>query len=107
MVHLVRSIPVSGMNGVSCEDRIRESVGAMPGVLGVSVSHRRGLVRVSYDPCRVRLDEVEECLGGLGYGQPRSWLARLRRSWNHFSEENALDGMKSVRVCCSRQPPRR
>jgi len=50
-----------------CVLRIREEVGALPGVIGVDANESTKMVDISFDSSKVTLDQIEAALAEAGY----------------------------------------
>jgi sulfite exporter TauE/SafE/copper chaperone CopZ len=60
-------IKVDGMSCSRCEQRLEAAVGALDGVRQVKASAPLLEVRVSYEPSRVRLEDIHEAIHQAGY----------------------------------------
>jgi len=60
-------LTVTGMSCVSCVEKIEKTVGALPGVVKVSVNLSGGTARVHYFPDLTRPAEIKAAIKGLGY----------------------------------------
>lgn len=67
----VLTLPVHGMTCGGCENAVRRAVGALPGVAGVTASHRDNQVVVTFDAGLVTAADIEAKIGRLGYDVSR------------------------------------
>jgi len=64
------TLPVQGMTCASCVKRIEDSLGAMDGVIDVSVNLATERVTVKYSPTEVTLPEIKKTIIDAGYTVP-------------------------------------
>ncbi|MFZ5642923.1 MAG: sulfite exporter TauE/SafE family protein [Bacillota bacterium] len=73
-------IRVSDMHCQSCESRIEDTLGKLPGVSRVKADKGAGTVEVEYHPDITGLEEIESALSSLGYengGKNKVWVYGL------------------------------
>jgi copper ion binding protein len=58
---------VTGMSCGGCENAVKRAVGQLPGVDGVSASHERERVEVTFDPSKVGREAIEQKIEKIGY----------------------------------------
>lgn len=59
---------VYGMTSTGCSAAIEDAVNDLEGIRSVEADHREGRARVEFDPTRVTVEAIEECIEELGYG---------------------------------------
>src|SRR3954452_23592858 len=79
-------IPVSGMTCAACQARVQRALQKQPGVAEATVNLMMNDATVSYDPQRIRPQELVEAIRATGYG---AGLARPDQS--AFEEQHARD----------------
>jgi copper chaperone CopZ len=95
-------LTVTGMRGDACVHRLRDVVGALPGVEAVEA--RAGSLHVAYYPQAVSRAGIAEAVSGLGYGveEPAAlaegFLARMTRTNQELFGNRRLD-------CCTLNRP--
>nr|VFJ96131.1 MAG: Copper chaperone CopZ [Candidatus Kentron sp. H]VFJ96842.1 MAG: Copper chaperone CopZ [Candidatus Kentron sp. H]VFK02615.1 MAG: Copper chaperone CopZ [Candidatus Kentron sp. H] len=99
-----RTIRVTGMSRVECEQAIQRGLNDLPGVHEARADHRTGRVKVAYDLDSTRIRTVEEKLVALGYPLADGFWARQKRRWVHFTEQNRRDNLAQQGHCCSKTP---
>jgi copper chaperone CopZ len=62
------TIEVRGMMCGGCEQRVREALAALPGVVSSTPEHIGDEVEVTYDPELVGMPEVRAAIEGAGFG---------------------------------------
>ncbi|OSM04133.1 hypothetical protein MAIT1_03593 [Magnetofaba australis IT-1] len=87
-----------------CENIIAEGLSALDGVSTVKAQWEKGLVEISYDLNQTRFEEVEALLSEIGYPPDDGFIARKKRDWTRFTEQNEVDNLKHVGHCCSKPP---
>ena len=58
---------IGNLNGIRGAAHIMQDLNALPGVLSVRVSVRRGSVAVDYDAAGIRREQIQGALSALGY----------------------------------------
>jgi copper chaperone CopZ len=69
------TIEVRGMMCGGCEQRVREALAALPGVVSSTPEHIGDEVEVTYDPAVVGMGEVRAAIEGAGFGFSPGGLA--------------------------------
>ncbi|MBR1797800.1 MAG: sulfite exporter TauE/SafE family protein [Clostridiales bacterium] len=64
---VTKTIRVKGMFCVNCEERLRKSVGALPGVNVIKASFEEGIITLLYDEELTGLNKINETIENLGY----------------------------------------
>ncbi|HEY0388326.1 MAG TPA: heavy-metal-associated domain-containing protein [Gaiellales bacterium] len=66
------TLEVHGMMCGGCEQRVRDAVTAIPGVIDAVPEHIGDEVEVTFDPARVALDAIRAAIAAEGFavGQP-------------------------------------
>ncbi|MFC1891111.1 heavy metal translocating P-type ATPase [Thermodesulfobacteriota bacterium] len=72
MVDTKISLPVTGMTCANCAMNIERSVKKLPGILDVNVNFANEQASISYDPEKVRIDDLVSNIHGAGYGVART-----------------------------------
>ena len=68
-------IRIRGMICRSCTDEVSGMLLRTKGVVKATVSYRKALAEISYDPALVTLDELEKRIKSLGYDTGERSLA--------------------------------
>ncbi|MCF6211816.1 MAG: hypothetical protein L3J88_05035 [Gammaproteobacteria bacterium] len=89
------------------DDEIRELIiASLMQLMGVQeVITEEGRVGVTYDLLQITEEQIEKTLAEVGAKLGRGWLARLRRSWVHDSEEVELDNLAAPPAPRRNRPP--
>jgi copper chaperone len=61
------TLEVHGMSCGGCEQRVREAVGALGGVVTVTPEHIGDEVEVTYDAARLDAERIAAVIAGLGF----------------------------------------
>lgn len=61
-------ISISGMTCGGCANAVAKVLLALPGVVKADVSHVEAKAEVSYDPGRVKPDQLKAAIEAAGYG---------------------------------------
>jgi copper chaperone len=61
-------ISISGMTCGGCANAVTKVLLALPGVVEVDVSHIEAKAEVSYEPDRVKPDQMKVAIEAAGYG---------------------------------------
>ena len=61
------NLDVEGMTCTGCENTIKEAVGKVPGVTGVTASHTEGLAVVKYDSTKTNIKAISGAITDAGY----------------------------------------
>jgi copper chaperone len=61
------TLEVHGMSCGGCEQRVREAVGALDGVVTVTPEHIGDEVEVTYDASRMDVARIAAAIAGLGF----------------------------------------
>lgn len=64
---LLAEFKISGMHCPSCSLNIDSSLEELPGVVEASTSYAKGITQIYYDPNKVQLEELKECINQTGY----------------------------------------
>lgn len=102
--NVTRTLQVEEMVCVECDEIITEALSMLGGVVKVESKWQKGLVTITYDLQKTRIQEVERLLTEIGYPPQNGYFARKKRDWIHFTEKNELDNLKHVGHCCSKPP---
>ncbi len=102
---VTRTLQVSGMVCPECEKILADALPLQGGVESVQADWRKGTVTVRYDLHRCRLQDLEQVLTEVGYPLDKGFLARQKRHWMRFKEQNEVDHMNLKPHCCSKPPP--
>ncbi len=71
------------------------------GVTKVEIDAARGDVYVEYDLAHCSEEAIERWMVHEGFTLDDHLMARLKRGWIHYTEENELDALKMTpRSCC-------
>ncbi len=73
----------------------------LKGVKKVNYDQSEGTLTISYDLESVMLIKIEEKLQTMGLELDISHLAKIKRGWQHFTEQNELENMHVNPTCCS------
>lgn len=80
---------------------LRDVVATFPGVKEVELVGP-GKLRLQYDLAKLRFAQIEDNINALGFTLSDGLLARWRRSWIAFMEENEYNNMMAKPApCCS------
>ncbi|HHY41889.1 MAG TPA: copper chaperone CopZ [Thermoanaerobacterales bacterium] len=60
-------LKVSGMSCGHCKGAVEKAVGALPGVSKVEADVENGKVEVSYNPSKVKLNDIKQAIEDAGY----------------------------------------
>lgn len=71
-------LPITGLAGPPCADRVERALMAIVGVASALVNMKRGRATVVYDPTRARLSALEGAVRRVGCGVVRSARVVLR-----------------------------
>nr|VFK09674.1 MAG: Copper chaperone CopZ [Candidatus Kentron sp. LPFa]VFK31461.1 MAG: Copper chaperone CopZ [Candidatus Kentron sp. LPFa] len=99
-----RTIHVGGMSCEGCEEAIQRNLGASSGIFEVQADHHTGRVKVIYDLGATQIKTIEEKLAELGYPPDDGFLARGKRAWTYFTEQNRRDNLMHQGHCCNKPP---
>lgn len=61
------TLPISGMTCASCVSHVEGALRELPGVSNVTVNLATNKANLSYDPQRVKLDDMRRAIEGVGY----------------------------------------
>ncbi|MDI3480500.1 MAG: copper chaperone [Tepidanaerobacteraceae bacterium] len=61
------TLKVEGMSCAHCKKAVETSVGALPGIFKVEAEVSHGKVDVSFDPSKVKLDDIKKAIEDAGY----------------------------------------
>lgn len=61
------TLKVSGMSCAHCKKTIETSIGVLPGVSKVEAIVDAGEVNVTFDPSKVKLDDIKKAVEDAGY----------------------------------------
>ena len=70
MTTQTKTLRVTGeqtMHCGGCESTVKFTLKHMPGVLDVEASHKTQLVKLTFDPQRASLEQIQQELGWIGY----------------------------------------
>ncbi|HEY6324510.1 MAG TPA: heavy metal-associated domain-containing protein [Thermoanaerobaculia bacterium] len=70
---------VQGMTCKACELPVRRALAALPGVQRVAVSYQQGSALVTYDPAKLRPEQITAAIGKSGYRARQEATACGRR----------------------------
>jgi len=68
------SLPISGMTCASCVSHVEGALKELPGVSNVVVNLAANKANLSYDPRRVKLDQMRRAVDDVGYAVPTAEL---------------------------------
>ena len=72
------------------------------GVTTVEYDAERGKLKFAYDLENTCLQKIEEVLVNDGFHFKKNILAKLKRNWLHYTEENELGNYQAPELpCCS------
>ncbi len=91
---------------LSCASRnftrkIAQQLGEMNGVNKLEFNEKKGVLTITYNLESIMLKKIEEMISAQGLQLDNSLLARWKRSWLHFAEQNELDNFHVQPSCCS------
>ncbi len=101
---VTHSLKVMEMVCPDCEGIIADGLTALEGTSKVESNWRKGVVTITYDLHKTRIQDVEKLLSDIGYPPDTGFLSRKKRDWIHFTEQNEVDNLKHVGHCCSKPP---
>jgi hypothetical protein len=81
--------------------KIAKQLGETEGVNKLEFNDRDGVLTINYNLESIMLKKIEEMITAQGLKLDNSLLARWRRSWTHFTEQNELDNFHFQPSCCS------
>lgn len=83
------------------KEKIRRGLASLPGLKRVHYQ-QNGTIELRYDLRRVRLEEVEKAIEGIGISLSDGLWSRMKRGLIHYSEQNELDNLTAPEApCCS------
>ena len=68
------ALPISGMSCASCVSHVESALKELPGVSNVTVNLATNKANLSYDPHRVKLDDMRHAVEDVGYAIPTTEL---------------------------------
>ncbi len=89
---------------LECEEIIQDGLLAIDGVVCVNVDWHAGLLTVTYDIHKVRMDALEIILTEIGFPPDRGFFQRQKRAWMRYTDQNLFDSLKHQAACCSKPP---
>ncbi|MFX0141602.1 MAG: heavy-metal-associated domain-containing protein [Candidatus Hodarchaeota archaeon] len=81
--------------------KIAQQLSEMNGVNKLEFNERKGVLTITYDLESIMFKKIEEMLTAQGLQLDNSLLARWKRGWVHFSEQNELDNFHVQPSCCT------
>jgi hypothetical protein len=81
--------------------KIAKHLAEINGVNKLEFNERKGVLTITYDLDSIMLKKIEEMISAQGLQLDNSLLARWKRSWLHFAEQNELDNFHVQPSCCS------
>jgi copper chaperone CopZ len=63
----LRATGAQTMHCGGCESTVKFTLKQIPGVLDVKASHKTQLVKLTFDPQRANLEQIQQELGWIGY----------------------------------------
>lgn len=95
-----RKIRLSGASRSSTK-KIARQLTETNGVNKLEFNERKGILTITYNLESIMLKKIEDIIATQGVQLDNSLLARWRRGWAHFSEQNELDNFHVQPSCCS------
>ena len=96
-----RTLAVEGLRTVKDETLLRKVLAAVAGIMAVEWVGK-GKLHIQYDLYRVNRRQIETEIRSHGFKPPDGLLARWRREFIDFTEENEYSNMtEKPRPCCS------
>ncbi|MBI3445717.1 MAG: hypothetical protein HY055_10240 [Magnetospirillum sp.] len=80
------------------------SLGVPDGMSEVSLDLDGRKISFAYDLERITLPRIEAWLDSVGHPLSNALMARWRRSWLAFKDDNRLDQARIVHQCCNIPP---
>ena len=94
------SLPISGMTCASCVSHVEEALKELPGTSNVVVNLGTNKANLSYDPQRVKLEDIRQAVEDVGYTIPTAELTLNVHGMTCAScvahVEGALNGLNGV-----------
>ena len=95
-----RKIRLSGSSRNSTK-KIARQLTATNGVNKLEFNEKKGILTITYNLESIMLKKIEEVITAQGLHLDNGLLARWKRGWAYFSEQNELDNFHVQPSCCS------
>ncbi len=97
-----RKIEFGHYNDFSKAEQYKNVLLAQKGITDVRIDEGKGVLELSYNLEFITMERVETLLRDAGMVMPKSILAKTKRNWIHFTEENELENAHVPGApCCS------
>ncbi len=103
MVEMIkkRTLSIRNVRKTEGENNLCEVLEGIPGAIEAKFTGPERL-RIQYDLTKLRFGQIEENIRVSGFELADGFLARWKRSWIYFTEENEYNNMMAGPTpCCS------
>ncbi len=97
-----RTFFVNNMVCEGCEEKIKNEILKLNGVMDIMANHKTATVKIKYGLSKINVKNIEKKLKEIGYNLKGDFLFKLKMGFLHFLEENEKDNLTGkTSTCCS------
>jgi hypothetical protein len=82
-------------------EKVGQVLNELNGVKEFNYNRNNGNLTIRYDLETVMLKKIEEVLAEQGIQLDSTFFSKIKRGWNHYTEQNELDNLNMHPTCCS------